>query len=213
MILITAIFRLCYLVFLLYKVIVYMLKWAKTLKSLDWGVRPSYKLIFKISIWNIFKSIRIRFLIIPTIIYWTRPRKQSISINFKSKGFRLMSQSLSWMYLGLANMYKQLSKTGRIIELIIFYGMMKWIVWNCMLNRIELILTAASTWCKPCSATRTTSANAEGIFQASRKLCRCLLKRIGDFLIMYSNFMHTLLTKGCSWRPQSLPELVRPSNN
>ena len=139
MILITAIFRLCYLVFLLYKVIVivYMLKWAKTLKSLDWGVRPSYKLIFKISIWNIFKSIRFRFLIIPTIIYWTRPRKQSISINFKSKGFRLMSHSLSWMYLGLANMYKQLSKTGRIIELIIFYGMMKWIVWNCMLNRVD----------------------------------------------------------------------------
>ena len=36
-------------------------------------------------------------------------------------------------------------------------------------------------------------------------LSQCYNIRIARFTNIYSNFMHTLLTKGCSWQPKSLP--------
>ena len=36
---------------------------------------------------------------------------------------------------------------------------------------------------------------------------------IGDFRNVFKFHAYSVLTKGCSWRQQSLSELARPSNN
>ena len=84
-------------------------------------------------------------------------------------------------------------------------------VYTLMGNIVPMVIMAMQKAAKGSAWWKLLLSNI--YLQNSRHKCRKqAFLVIGDF-VMYSNFMHTLLTKGCSWQPQRMLEFTRPSNN